>query len=550
MPKDAAMQYLDQFGPNVDPRVLAQNYLAPAAPPPPDVTSSADAGAHDLIVKNVGQSPRDRAYAIANAAPGSPRPPPSKGPELEHTKTTLRDATEKARVLDEGVRAATRAGAQYAQPTAPGGPPAPGGGGGGLLRAGRWELGIDPARAQEYSTGAREEREGIAAQGAAESAASDKIAEAERIHGEDQAIGRLKREQEEKSRQAALEAHEAKLTGLLEEHAKGEIDPDHFWSSRTMPQKILSIASLVAGGFLQGFRGVPNPAQAMIDRAIDQDIAAQRANLEKKGRDIEHQKGLLAETYRRFGRMDAAEESARMVMEQEYASKLKQIGAESNSPIVQARVEQALGKHDQDIALRRQSFEKYAPPVYAGSSVGAPVKNQALVFMGPDGQRYVARDAESRKKLAEAVAANQDMKGTLAAYQAANEKLSVIDRASIKTGTPTAAAAQATTLYYTALSKERQLQNDGVYKKSEEPMFPKILAPPDRILGSSKGQANAAIQHADRELSGTIKAEDPLPVTQSFGPKGPQAGYTGGTYQPPAPAAPQQPQGNPAWFKP
>lgn len=546
MAKDDAVKYLDAYGPSIDPKILAQRALAPAAP---DVVSSADAGAHDLVMTNPGQTPEARAYQIANAPPGSPRPPPAPPMELHHTATTLRAAREKKAILDAGVRDATKAGAVFATPAsdanagAPSGPPR-------LISPGKWELAIDPARAQEYGTGVTEQREGLAAEGAAESAGMDKLAEAERIHGEDLAIakGKKKLADEEKDRQ--IEEHEAKINQFNEDYARGEIDPEHFWASRSMPQKVLAIASLAAGGFLQGFRGGPNPAQQMLDQAIDRDIAAQRANLEKKGKNIEHERGLLADAYRRFGRMDAAEDAARMVMEQEYAGKLRQIGAETNSPLVQARIKQQLGQLDQRTALARQGMEKYAQPIYSGGGPGAlgHVKDQGTVFMGPDGQRYAARDAPSRKKLADAVAANADMKQTLAAYEAANNKLSTVDRASLKLGTPTPAAAQANALYYTALSKERQLQNDGVYKKSEEPMFPKILLPPDRMLGSSKGQVQAAMRHADQELTSTIRAEDPLPVKQEFGPKGPHADYTGGTYQPPTQQ--QQPQGNPSWFKP
>lgn len=94
---------------------------------------------------------------------------------------------------------------------------------------------------------------------------------------------------------------------LQDDYATGAIDPEHMWKTRDAYQKASLGIGLVLGGFAQAFTGKNNPAQDMIQRAIENDIHSQEVNLNKKGNtlkyyvdqthDMEAAKALLTQDY-------------------------------------------------------------------------------------------------------------------------------------------------------------------------------------------------------------------------------------------------------------
>ena len=64
--------------------------------------------------------------------------------------------------------------------------------------------------------------------------------------------------------------------------ANGTINPDRLWSSASSGGRIGATISIMLGGLGQGLAGGPNQAIAMLNRMVDQDIDAQKADLGKK----------------------------------------------------------------------------------------------------------------------------------------------------------------------------------------------------------------------------------------------------------------------------
>src|SRR5712664_540446 len=69
------------------------------------------------------------------------------------------------------------------------------------------------------------------------------------------------------------------------EIAAGTIDPEHWLNSRNIGQKISAALGIALGGFGAALTGGPNQALGIIQKYIDQDIDAQKANLGKKQTD-------------------------------------------------------------------------------------------------------------------------------------------------------------------------------------------------------------------------------------------------------------------------
>ena len=67
-----------------------------------------------------------------------------------------------------------------------------------------------------------------------------------------------------------------------EAQAKG-VDPNHWTASKGAGSRIAMVISMIAGGMVAGLKGGPNQAAEMIEHEKDQDLQAQRENIETKG---------------------------------------------------------------------------------------------------------------------------------------------------------------------------------------------------------------------------------------------------------------------------
>lgn len=73
----------------------------------------------------------------------------------------------------------------------------------------------------------------------------------------------------------------AKANELRDRVLNTKIDAGRWRKSRTLPQSVMAMLSVVIGGLYQSRKGGPNIGLEIIDKAIDRDIAEQQANLDK-----------------------------------------------------------------------------------------------------------------------------------------------------------------------------------------------------------------------------------------------------------------------------
>jgi hypothetical protein len=81
---------------------------------------------------------------------------------------------------------------------------------------------------------------------------------------------------------AAYKANLAKKDAMMQDIAKGSVNPDHWVQSLSTGQKITGALAMILGGLGAGLSGGRNQALDIINAQIERDIDTQKANLTKK----------------------------------------------------------------------------------------------------------------------------------------------------------------------------------------------------------------------------------------------------------------------------
>lgn len=118
---------------------------------------------------------------------------------------------------------------------------------------------------------------------------------------------------------ASMSSQTADFNKLRDDVASTKINPNQMWQNMSTGNKVLAAFSMVLGGFAGGANG-KNQAVEVIDKSIDQDIDAQKANLGKK-------QSLLSDNLRKSGDLREAEQMTRGQMMAGLQGQLSSIGA-------------------------------------------------------------------------------------------------------------------------------------------------------------------------------------------------------------------------------
>lgn len=153
--------------------------------------------------------------------------------------------------------------------------------------------------------------------------------------------------------QKYLEAQNQKLTQYQNQYdelsksvASGKIDPNKYWHDKSTGQKIGAAVAIMLGGIGSGLTGGPNQALNVIQKGIENDIAAQKENLGNK-------RSLLSDNIRAQGSLMAGTNATRIQMNAIAQGRLMKVASETNNPILAARAQQnALKIAESTIPLR------------------------------------------------------------------------------------------------------------------------------------------------------------------------------------------------------
>jgi len=149
-----------------------------------------------------------------------------------------------------------------------------------------------------------------------------------------------------------MQANEAKADAEFEESRKAatefRIDPKRYFGNKSTAQKIGTALSLVVGGLGSGLTGRPNAAAAAIDRAIEQDIDAQKSQKDS--------------IFKRFEAAvkdkDAARELTRIKMKEITALHLAQLGAKAESATTAAEATALSAQQAFEVKQSREMYNR------------------------------------------------------------------------------------------------------------------------------------------------------------------------------------------------
>ncbi len=94
--------------------------------------------------------------------------------------------------------------------------------------------------------------------------------------------------------------------------ADTKIDPGRAWANRSVPGKIAGVLQAMIGGLITNQNGGRNIGLDLLQKEVDQDIDAQKADLANQWQNIGTRKGAVAEEFARHGNAYQAAETVRL----------------------------------------------------------------------------------------------------------------------------------------------------------------------------------------------------------------------------------------------
>ena len=189
----------------------------------------------------------------------------------------------------------------------------------------------------------------------------------------------------EARRQNQIQAKYAEVDRLNSELANEKIDAKAFWADKSAGEKFAAAIAVGLGAFAAGMNGGPNHAANILDKAIEQNIDAQKANLDNKRKSAQGAQSMIGMYREILGDERAATLETRKTLLEAAARHIDQTTKESESPLIRARGD----------ALKASIYEKYAK---TNAELDAYKQHEmykevaAQVVGGPPKQQFVNND--------------------------------------------------------------------------------------------------------------------------------------------------------------
>lgn len=176
---------------------------------------------------------------------------------------------------------------------------------------------------------------------------------AEALRGEEQAkIQRDAYKQVEDTHNEFIQKTQAMLTAVEQER----IDPNRLFANKGAAEKMTYILGAALAGFAQARLGGSNVVLDGLDHLINQDIAAQKANLENKREVIRGRESLYGQLRQQLGDVKAADAAYGLLITQAAENRIKAMSSTMDSPVMAARLEQGLAAIGQQKAKRTEEM--------------------------------------------------------------------------------------------------------------------------------------------------------------------------------------------------
>lgn len=207
---------------------------------------------------------------------------------------------------------------------------------------------------------------------------------------------------DQRKRQADFQVQRQKLQqesdNLFNQVRDSKVDPNHFWQDKSTGAKISAALGLFFGGIGAGITGQPNIAAQFLQKSIDRDIDAQKADQSNK-------MNMYKLGLEKYKDAQSAEQFATLQAQTVLAGQIQQTAAKIGSPQAMALAQQAIGelhlKYDpirNELALKQAALN-YSQPTQsnqqsAGMTSGGINVNKMNTFMNAG-----LYDPETKKSL-------------------------------------------------------------------------------------------------------------------------------------------------------
>lgn len=145
---------------------------------------------------------------------------------------------------------------------------------------------------------------------------------------------------------AVLDKEQAQLQ---QDVANAKLDPHRVWSNASTGNKILAGIGVLLSGIGSGLTGGPNLAMQVINKTIDDDIAAQKNEIGKK-------ENLLSMNLKKYGDLQSATAATSLHLNSVLQGQIAAASSRATGPQAQANAALAMGQLQQQAAALKQQL--------------------------------------------------------------------------------------------------------------------------------------------------------------------------------------------------
>lgn len=128
---------------------------------------------------------------------------------------------------------------------------------------------------------------------------------------------------------------DAERMSVYNDLKNGHINPQHYMQNLSGFGQAMTAIGLALGGYGAGINGGSNQAMDFLNKQIDRDVEAQKAEMGKK-------ENLLSHLNQQMGNLRDATTMAKAMQMDMYSTKMQEVAAKSKNPVAQAKAEQMI----------------------------------------------------------------------------------------------------------------------------------------------------------------------------------------------------------------
>jgi len=212
--------------------------------------------------------------------------------------------------------------------------------------------------------------------------------QADLLEKQNEQIAKIQQETEKNQLDRQKEIADAtdEIDAMSKEIGSTEIDPNGFWAKKSTGEKIMAGIVMALAGYAQGAYGTPNNAMTIFQKAMDDDVSAQKANLGIKKGELGDKRTAYQQMLGKYKDEDMATAGAKMAIIEQTKNQILSTSTRSKGDEAQARASQMIGQLDLQKQKEMQAFQV--------------AKQKAMGETGPSAEYFIKDMGVARNKFA------------------------------------------------------------------------------------------------------------------------------------------------------